>query len=100
MFRSQEPSGALEGLLLPDNLTMPNRELLLVEDDVTQSEVLAELLQSAGFALDSVQTCRGARARLERNTYDASPIKIFPMEKGLRSWLTHVGCTRTFHFLC
>jgi DNA-binding NtrC family response regulator len=71
VFRSQEPSGALEGLLLPDNLTMPNRELLLVEDDVTQSEVLAELLQSAGFALDSVQTCRGARARLERNTYDA-----------------------------
>jgi len=57
--------------LLPDNLTMPTGQLLLVEDDLTQCEVLAELLESAGFTLDSVQTCRAARVRLERNTYDA-----------------------------
>jgi DNA-binding NtrC family response regulator len=50
---------------------MPTGELLLVEDDVAQCEVLAELLQSAGFVMDSVQTCRGARTRLEKNTYDA-----------------------------
>lgn len=50
---------------------MKTGDILLIEDDLSQCESTACLLEQAGFSTHSAQTCRQAREFLDQNQYDA-----------------------------
>src|SRR5436309_10892295 len=49
---------------------MPEKRILLIEDEATTREILTDLLRGAGYAVDSVATAGAATTCLDAITYE------------------------------